>query len=606
MSIADPKLYLDDGTGTYPTDISSRLKLDSIEVSGYGRTDEFTQSTAAMLSVTLDNADGRFTNGTVSIEPGTPVRLVETVGATTKNRFTGTVATLALGWPSGGQEFSVVTLTAVDLLADLSRYDLRSMLEQEILLDGPAAYYTLGEAEGSTSAGDTSGNGSTPLTIQGSGAPPTFGSGTGPVDGLSAVTFAGGQYLSGRGTVPLIGATSGITLEGFMATTETPTAARQIAAVSNPDSVIRDEIGIYLNTDGTVGGGLGVTNGTNLVLASSAATANDGKTHQVALKLVISGGNVTATIYLDGAPTVGTTAALASFPTDFDWIDAGGSQNWINGDTHFNGTISHVALYGTALSDARIASHAGVLTGFVESTAARFARIAFYAGVASVSTPVNSGTLVATQATTGQSALDALQAVADAETGVMFANGSGSLILQGAGYRAQKTTATLSLGEQEPAPDTSITWDTQQLVNQVTVTRTGGATQVIPTTPIPRIFPQSLDLIVTTDDIALSRAQWLLGKHQTTSPRLPGATFDLMTSPSAASILSLEIGDRLNLSALPSQVWPASGDYTIEGWSETRSTTSWTITFNLLPWSLFQAAIWDVTNWDDPAAVWGP
>jgi len=82
------------------------------------------------------------------------------------------------------------------------------MLEEEVLSHSPSAYYTLSEPEGSTSAGDTSGNQARPLVASGTGTPVQFGAGTGPVDGMTAAVFAGpsGQFLAdgvtGNVTIP--------------------------------------------------------------------------------------------------------------------------------------------------------------------------------------------------------------------------------------------------------------------------------------------------------------------------------------------------------------------------------------------------------------------
>lgn len=210
------------------------------------------------------------------------------------------------------------------------------------------------------------------------------------------------------------------------------------------------------------------------------------------------------------------------------------------------------------------------------------------------------------QATSGQSLYEAMQAVAQAEGGVLFADGSGDITMQGRYFRGLRTTADLTLGETEPGPDTAVTWDTQQKINQVTVTRTGGATQVYPTLAAGTlVYPQSLDIAVDTDDSALSAAEWLVSKHTETAPRLGSVTFDLMTSASAEAILDLTLGERLDLSAMPSQLWAGLGDYTIEGWTESLSDTAWTLAVNLLPFDLAEVAVWDdaASLWD--SAVWG-
>jgi hypothetical protein len=48
-------VLLDDGTGSYPTNISALVDLPSgVTVSAYGRTDEFATAQAATLNLTLD------------------------------------------------------------------------------------------------------------------------------------------------------------------------------------------------------------------------------------------------------------------------------------------------------------------------------------------------------------------------------------------------------------------------------------------------------------------------------------------------------------------------------------------------------------------------
>jgi hypothetical protein len=137
---------LDDGSLTYPTNVSTRVRLPAgVTVSGYGRTDEQPAAQAAQFSVTLDNTDGAITS-TVTVGQG--IQFTETIGATTRTRFTGVISAANQGWPTGDDTFSVIQVTAVDPLAALARQPLRSMLEEEILTDNPTAYYTLGEAQG--------------------------------------------------------------------------------------------------------------------------------------------------------------------------------------------------------------------------------------------------------------------------------------------------------------------------------------------------------------------------------------------------------------------------------------------------------------------------
>lgn len=589
MSAPTITVKLDNGTGTFPTDITTKVRLpDGVTISGYGRGDEFTQTQPSTLTLTLDNADGHFTDGTVTLVPNsTLIRYTETSGATTVNQFTGRVVTLDLGWPAGGQEFATVQVTASDPLADLSRRTMRSMLEQEILLDSPTAYYTLGEAQGSTSAGDTSGSGNPPLAIAGSGNAVVFGS-TGVTGDLTAATFASGQRLQltlPSGFIPSSGA---FAFECFFSTlmagsTTSPPYALFIRESNGTQQAIN--LGVASGGVPFIGSGPVGVFGANAI--------NDGAFHHF-VGSVSAAGALTA--YVDGV-LVGTIGGAT--PTNVGDILGVGDDPGLPGLVNeFTGTVAHVAIYSHTLSAARVAAHAAVLTSFAETADARLFRIASYAGLTATTTSP-SGQIMGEQATSGQSFFDAMQTVALAEGGVLYADGTGALQMQGRYYRGQRTTTDLTVTSDAVDPGTSVTWDTQQLVNQVTVTRTGGATQVVGA-PAGAVFPQSLELDVDTDESALGAAQWVVASHSSTAPRLSSATIDLLAPPAgltAASIIALDLGKRLSITPMPSQVWSGTTEFTIEGWSRTLTHDSWSVTYNLLPWSLFEVFILDDTTY---------
>lgn len=594
---------LDDGTGTYPIDITSSIEGDVV-MSNFGRTDEFGTATASQLTFTLDNTTGSFSTGVgfggggfggggfggAAIGPGQFVRWTITSPGTA-DRFTGRIESLDLEWPSGSQFRSTVTVTAVDILADLSRRVMRSLLEQEILADNPVAYYTLSEQEGSTAAGDTSNNGAPTLRPAGTGIPVVFGNGTGPTDGLTAAQFAGGQYLVSPAspTLPYAG-TADSTVEAFFATTAS--GSTMTLAVLSDTTNITARMFLQITSAGKLFTSMGISTG-----VTSAASVNDGLTHHAVA--TYNNTTTTLTLYLDGV-AVGSTASSAP-------LTAPASTLWVgnvevspgNGSTAtpYTGTLSHVATYSTALSAARVASHAGVLTGFVEQASVRASRIAGYAGLTCTTTTPSFQT-VATQATSGGSILDALQTVALAEGGVLYADGTGNLQMQGRNYRAFKTTPTVALVAEEPDPTTTVPFDTQQLFNYASVTGSTGAAQVYyNAASVASIgqFPASQDTIVTLDESALYGAQWLVNKHLTPTPRIPSLTVNPY-APAApglpAAMTAIKIGDRISLT-MPSQEWATAADCTIEGWSETVSAGEWSITFNLVPWTISSALIFD-------------
>lgn len=591
--LPDVTVLLDDGTGTYPVDISDYVeRQESVELSGFGRTDEFQQAQASTLTFVLDNTSGTFSgtgagwdttpwdsgmwDGGIPLAPGMGIRVSETIGATTQNLFTGQIANLDLGWPGGSEAYSLIGVTAADPLAPLGRRILRSMIEEQILLESPSAYYTLGEIEGSTSAGDTSGNQRAPLTAAGTGAAPVFGSVAGPFDSGTGVTLAGGQWLEATTASDCLGA-SAWSMVCWFNTTTTPAVAMTLLWVTN--------------AAGTAGVPLAIDSAGHVIFSSlsSSFSVTDGAVHSVAvawdgtvLHLLVDESSTTAFLFtVSGAGldrvVVGGQAPLASA---------------------FTGTISHVALYDHFISPL---GHPN--TGpYTERADARLSRLASYAGLTATAVDP-SGQYMPDQATNGQSLFQAMQDVATAEGGVLFADGDGNLVLQGRYHRSLKTAADLTLDSQDQSVDTAITVDTQQLINQVTVTRIGGADQVV--TDGAGDYPTSYELAVLTDADALANAQWTVEKHKTVSPRIGSVTVNLHESPNAEDIISAGIGDRIALANMPDQIWGDIGDLTIEGWSETITHQSWTRTLNLLPFELSRVAIWDDPGslWDD--APWG-
>lgn len=575
---------LDDGSGTFPIDVSSRVDMSvGAKISSYGRSNEASSADASTLELTLDNSDGAFTGhgpgfgiggfgvtpfgGGYDITPDkTRIRLKVTQGATTVDRFTGRIATsdLDLGFGLG---VCNIDITAADVLADLSRRIMRSMLEEEVLSDEPSAYYTMGEPAGATAAGDTSGNGAPPLTPSGSGAAVAFGNGVGPVDGLSAATFSGGQFLTDATPGTFLGPIAW-TLELWLNVPAPPTATMGVIQAKATDNSAA--FALSLDTSGRI-----AAFGPNLC---------DGLTHHVA---VTWDGGPNQTYYVDGT-SIGTTSIGGAM----------GAMNvlLVGGNTFspliYSGTISHIATYTAALPAFKIADHYLYGTDPTEDTAARLARIGDWAGVTTAVTAGMSGQLMPRQSTSGRAALDVLKEIEDAEGGVVFSDGSGRIVLQGRGYRSGKTTPTVTLNADDVATGTRVPWDTQQYTDQITVTRNGGATQVVGNTVSPR-YPTTLDLTVDTDAAALNHGRWLLLKSSVNTPRMPTTNLLPRGSSNAEAILNLDIGDRIAFANLPAQMYTNAGDQVFEGRTETITQDEWTITPNLVPWSLFTALALD-------------
>jgi hypothetical protein len=562
---------LDDGSDTWSTDVSDRVSLSAgVSVSGYGRGDEFDQATASTLTLTLDNTDGTLTTGADALTVNQPVRLTLTKGSTTCNRFTGRIISGDLGWLGGPALVSQVVVTAVDRLADAAGRKLRSMLEEEILQRSPTAYYTLGEASGSTSAGDTSGNQASVLVQAGTGTKVVFGNGTGPVDGMTAATFAGGKYLQG--------VNDGVQLM------DTSLGLLAIFNTSQTDGWIASRRHYYLSI------GLGVLQAVaGSTVLNCPTSVSDGLTHTAA----VFGDGTTAYFVVDGVLVDSQPIVANNGPFEIP-MEIGGTAG---GAIPFTGTISHVATFG-ALTVADVQAITDVATGASETTAERFARLCGYGDLDNATTTGMSGQTVGIQATSGATLLDALNAVAEAEGGLVYADGDGTIILQGRGFRAAKTTADVTLPAKTLDTETDVILDNQQQVTLVTVSTSGGATQVVGTSTTG-VDDKSLDLIDDNDADALRAAQWIVAKHSETGPRLGSGTLDLLgaSTSAAVAVLAADIGDRLAFTNMPTQVWDGFGDVTIEGWTETvqldENGGAWTLAANLLPFTLFDALVLD-------------
>ncbi|HJR90332.1 MAG TPA: hypothetical protein VJ782_09275, partial [Aeromicrobium sp.] len=178
---------LDDGTGTFPDDITTAVSLKAGGSITRGRADEHGSITPTVLRLGIEWSG---LSGITTFNDQM-IRVTETVGATTSVRFTGYVQDWPVEWPSGGDEYAITRITAVDRLARLARRKLKSMIEHEYLVDAPLLFYPLTEREDSESAGDVSGNGGPSLIPDGAGV--VFGATS--LDGQGAVTLPAGVSL---------------------------------------------------------------------------------------------------------------------------------------------------------------------------------------------------------------------------------------------------------------------------------------------------------------------------------------------------------------------------------------------------------------------------
>jgi hypothetical protein len=589
-------IKLDDGTGTFPYDVSTYVRLVDGITFTHGRENEYGEIQPGTCGLTFDNTDGRFSLGSTIINATSPIfvdnqiRVSYTVGGVLKDRFTGYVQTWPVEWPDGGDTFAVAKITAVDVLARLARRPLRSIIEEEFLLDSPAAYYTLGEPAGATVAGDTSGNGGQALGQSGSGTAVVFGNATGPsTDALTAAQFTnGGKSLQSQTPqAALATGVSSFALECFFSAT----------AIGGSGGLLIDAITASLGIDGS--GNLFVQNSSGGAQTSGPSYV-DGTTHHVLG--YYNGANMI--LYVDGvlAATNAATGTMTVYPINGIGVSgaAGLIVTGVRGGS-ITGVIAHAALYLATPSATRITAHANAgLNGFnTDRSDQRISRYLVYGGVPTASQVLEAGvqTNVPHYDITGNSVAGAVAKVNEGEVGVVFARGDGKVVFHNRQHRQLKTTADWTLTAIDLDPGTVVPADMQQVTNIATSSRAGGATQAAQSaSSITKHgqYPASYDsLLVTTDAQALDRINWQVGTHAEPGARFNQLQIDLLTASQTLqqNAQARELGDRLSITGLPSQAPAGLADQIIEGWTETLTAASWDMTFNTSPWGLEQAWI---------------
>jgi hypothetical protein len=570
------QVFLDDGTGTFPYELKdaagvSYARLTEGLTVTRGRQDELANVTAGQCTLVLDNADGRFSYGSTLIATPSPVlvdqqvRVKVTANGTTVNRYTGTLSAAPVSFPSGGDEFALVSVTLVDAQAQAERRKLLSVIEEEYLQDSPVAYYVLNEPAVATSYIDSSGNQALPLSQHGSGSPVTFGTATGPsTDGYTAAQFNGGNYLLPAAAI------TGTFFQGHEAT------FLRSGALAVEEGLIPNLSGspatfglwlAYMNTSGHIVCGS----------LTSPLAYNDGKTHHLYLD------SPSGSLYVDGVA-----------------VATGGTFSVTFSQSALTGVMSHMAFYSNPVSAGRIAAHAAaVLNGFAgESGTARLTRIAGYAGIP-VGTLDTSLTNMAFEDITGKTAQTAMQDVADAEFGLTFMDGSGNLAFHNRNRAVAKTAPDITIDANFLDPGTQFYYDTQGILNYVDVTAVGtSVTQIarnlvsefgVPGSPKHGRYTDSKTYLVQTDAESLDRGNWLVSTHAQPIPRVGSLVVDLLTMTAAqqAAWLASEANTWVRVTGLPAQSGNPGGttaDLIVEGFAEALNASAsgavWALTVN--------------------------
>ncbi|MFD3333510.1 carbohydrate binding domain-containing protein [Streptomyces sp. NPDC058700] len=510
------------------------------------------------------------------VEEGSTPTAWSSAGATHHARFFGMVTSWPMGWEGLASE---ARITASDMLKwPTRRGSLGPMLVEEIQGDEARLYYPLSEPESSTTAGDQSGYGRPSMTIQQSSVGGTleFGAGAGPPsDNLPAPLFTPASATAGkflRGAISPMLTSSG--------STGTPIAGDQAFEC-------------WFNT--------GTSGRVIMTWSSGAAAAFDSG---IRFQLESGTGKLQVAEYLPVGTTTITVATpnLAnSQPHHLIWDEAG-HDVWVDGvqyavatttwqdrlvltvgasETGTNlwlGTISHVAAYvrsgGFPAISELVEHYAAGMTGHEGELAwIRMYRLAGYARIPGV-IPQGSFSAVASQGELGSSPLTHMRDIERTEGGKLIADrASAWLIFQARTIRYNPTPAlTLAYADLETG-EVEFADDDQKLVNRVTASRPGGATQRIQdaeSIATYGIYEDQLDILKTTDQQVIDAATWQVIRYGDPQPEMRQLPVEASTLGTATyrALLDADVSTVATITSLPAQAMAPTVTVTVEGYTE--------------------------------------
>lgn len=495
---------------------------------------------------------------------------------------------------AGGAFTSTVRLTASGILRRLGQGEvlLRSPLFRALIASNPTAYWPLEDAEDAQAAAsavpgvaDMQPFGYSRFTVPGSGGWPVpaaglpkFGTGDGIPGSASVIDLSLGGTL--QASVPK-GATAGWRIEWVMICPRDKTGARKPIQWTTDGTwdlweFQIDSTGIFSTF------GFGAT----LTAAGSASYSYnvfDGQPHHYRIDAIQSGSLTSAALYVDGQPV----ATYSAFTPPMTGSPGSIRQVVINPAEEVNGTesmpiIGHVAVWNP------IGAGSGSTTAMLgyagESATARILRLCDEERIP-VSVPSPSTELMGPQGVAPL--LTLLQECEQADLGLLYET------RWGLGYRTRSSrynldpTVTVDLSAYRRSGGTdrdSILvprFDDQQLRNEWTVSRTGGASVTV-VDPVHQAavgrYDDSIDLNVSGDAVLVNHAAWRVYLGTQGARRYPTTPLDLAANPDLiAQWLAARVGDRVARLNPPPQHPPGSIDVAMMGWSAVLSPRTWQV-----------------------------
>ena len=600
------------------TDVSTSVRGTSIEIK-VGRSSKSGSNEPGTLDLDLENPTGTFLpdNPTGTYYPnfveGKRIRVRVTKSATTYTRFLGRITAITPDFPTEPAQ-SLTHVAAVDRLGELAGMPLRSPLEMQVLSEASlVAYWPLTESAGALEGVNIAPGSTIPSLVSsniGKGGSVVFGDADGPTsDGLSAPKISRASATQGRiltsATDVDLGLSGSFTLECWYSTEQvaaagdvTSTEFIRLARVRNAIPAVHGIVYVQLYSDHAsdpvsdgMFAGQGWPGGTDSATGDfgfgSSDPVADGRVHHVVYTESEVAGTVTQTLYFDGqvVGTPGSYTASAEPELNPTRVVIGGSSGGM-----FTGSVSHVALYDTALSAAQVTDHyqAGAPAAVGDTLDAQLARLSTWTGVTCAFT-ATSGRAGVLPEIAGKTALEVLSTIANGESGRIYHDYATDQIVVPLAADTRSTTVALTIdaeGDLNGGP--AMSRDVMNRVSQATATTPVASALAVDATLVATIGAADVTIESTlanlNDLYSLASAAVADGRDQKT--RLSQLTVDLANAGNDlyAAFFAVTSGERARLSGLPSTYFGLTYiDGYVEGWTERPGIDGYEVVFDLSP-----------------------
>ena len=545
--------------GTNWTDVSAYVDTSRTMQINRGRDDETGDPLSpGTWSVVLVNDDGRF-SPELAASPYYPyvvedvaIRLSMLANGTYYKRFYGTVQSWSVELLSALANESRCTVTVTDVFGAFPQYTFRQAADEVIRNLGPTYYWPLRDAEAPAQpeVGAISLN-AKPASASGWGLGNMLEMDEGDSLHPSFVSNTAGLHLSC--TLQLSAPwTATLVLFGKPTTTALGAIGVLSAAYSSSGNtpyplMWSDTGGFYFGTGAATG------------LPS---------TYPVLVAVTSSG-------YAYMVDAAGNQYSSTPSPATSGWV----IKNLQLNDPYYTlgstWSAGHLAVFGRAFSASDVAAAAHDLLG-TRSTSAAPSLIAKFAGLSSIAGAVAGDTIL--PPLEGRDAADALASVAIGMGARVVDNFDGTLTW--VDFPPSDTPKSLPAYRVEP----SVTWETSDVgwYSDVTVTWPDG-TSYTATRTDGRRASLSIEGVHASRSQDRSMADWLVNSPM--KARLSKLSFDLATLPAAEqeTLLGIQVGDRVEITSLPSAIMPTSEILIVEGVEEQIGDGVWTVTLTTSP-----------------------